>query len=265
MLLIVCTSILFFFEPTRNFLRTNPEMIYFFTFGIIAIVIILVKFIPKAFKDEYKDYISLENVPYEFENLYESLYKKNLHSFELIRKKLKNRIIIQNVALTLFFIKYLFAELEIVIISEKVDVITSCISLIALIIGFAFLVKNNKDKRKYKEIYKKEIISNFIKLVNSKLEYKILDTELIRTKEDYQIANFDNKPFNRFYSDDHIEGFIDEEIFMKMCDLHIQRHTGKGKNSNTEEIFQGIFAHTKCNKDIETYIKISKNKFKILN
>ena len=80
----------------------------------------------------------------------------------------------------------------------------------------------------------------------------------------YKKACFDNKHFNRFIVDDHIYGSIEDSISIEMCDTHIQNHTGSGKRSNTEEIFQGIFAYTKCNKNIGTYIKVAKNKVKIL-
>ena len=81
--------------------------------------------------------------------------------------------------------------------------------------------------------------------------------------KEYINANFDNSIFNHFYADDFLEGDLDNSISLNLADLRIQHTTGSGKNSQTITLFQGIFAYTECQKDIGTYIKISKNSAKL--
>ena len=242
----------------------HPAIVYFCIFTILILAAFLPKFISKSLKANYKNYISLEEIPAEFEKLYENLYHNNIYSLESMRKQVKWKIVFQYSLTVLSFIGFLFGQSDYVIISEEFDIIITVICLIGFVISIIFLCLGNKLKRKYIETYKKEIVSSFIKLINNQLEYKPFDLEIFRTQHDYKQAEFDKKSFNRFAQDDYIEGFLDDETFIKMSDLHIQKRTGSGESKHIEEIFHGIFAHTRCNKDIGTYIKISKNKFKIL-
>lgn len=240
----------------------NHTIIYFALFALVLFIVYSPKLISR-WKVNFKDYVLLEDIPSDFEKIYEDLYNNHIQSLESMRKKVRWRTVIQYITFVLFIIGYAFGESEHVLISPKFDSNITIIGLIAMFIYFAIVWANHKYKKKYEETYKKEIVSSFIKLINNQLEYKPVDAEAFRTQDDYKLANFENKTFNRFYPDDYIEGFINEETFVKMADLHIQNHTGSGKSSHTEEIFQGIFAYTKCNKNLGTYIKVSRNKLKI--
>lgn len=241
----------------------NSTLIYLFFFIIILAMSFLPKIIAKL-KVNYKDYVTLENIPQDFEEIYENLYNNHIKSLESMRKQVRCRTVIQYIAFVMITIALFFGESDYVIISEKFDNNIVIIGLISMAIYLIIFSKNRKYKKKYEETYKKEIVSNFIKLINNQLEYKPLAVEIKRIQDDYKIANFENKTFNRFYTDDYIEGFVNDETFFKMADLHIQNHTGSGRNSHTEEIYQGIFAYTRGKKDIGTYIKISKDKLKVL-
>ena len=83
------------------------------------------------------------------------------------------------------------------------------------------------------------------------LEYNPIDIEPLRTQEYYKSANFDNANSLALFSDDCIKGFLDNEIFINMCDLSVH-YDGSHR-------FYGIFAHSKCNKDIGTFVKVSIN------
>ena len=104
-----------------------------------------------------------------------------------------------------------------------------------------FVRDNNKYTKIYEESYKKEII-----------------------EADYKAAEFDNKVFNIFSSDDYLEGTLENDIFVKMCDLNIQNQTRTRTKTHVEDIFQGIFVYTKSKKDIGTYVEILRNKRKIV-
>jgi len=154
-------------------------------------------------------------------------------------------------------------EMDTTILTSKIGGLI-IVKILGLIIGILFTIWNRKYKKIYVQTYKKEIIDAFIKLINNQLDYNPLVAESNIIEADYMNAKFDNKEYNRFYADDYLEGFVNEENFIKMCDLNIQYYAIRGKYSRKEEIFQGIFAQTRCGKNIGTYVKISKNKVKIL-
>jgi len=234
----------------------------FITVVVIALIflpaIICWKLITKSTnKAISQNPISLETIPEEFEKIYKELYHSHIHSLEVMRKNVRWRYILAGIC---FFLGWIFTGIT----NETGTVLLGITGLMLFGIGILLVYNSVKYSKKYKETYKKDIISNFIKLINNQLEYTPLDTGSFRTLDYYKQAEFDNRKFNRFYPDDYIEGYLEEGTFVQMCDLHIQNETGSGKNRTVVELFQGIFAHTRCSKDIGTYIKISKNKSKIL-
>jgi len=264
MMLVIIVTVPLMLTLPPEFMEEHGGVVYIGVFTIFLLALYLPKLIHKTVKLDFKDYISLENIPAEFENMYENLYNNHIQALEKLRKKVRWRTAVQYISLALFIIGYVFIEAEEVVISRKIDSYIMLIGIISLFITIIFTVMNMKYKKKYVESYKKEIVSSFIKLINHQLNYNPLDVNRLKIQGDYKKAGFDNKRFNRFYPDDYTYGIIEDDINIEMCDLHVQNHTGSGKNSHTEEIFQGIFAYTKCNKNIGTYIKVSKNKIKIL-
>ena len=225
------------------------------TFSILVVIMFILIIcsaiisIVKGIKKYSKRKMSLENIPNEFEEIYQKLYEEHINTLEAIRKKVRWLTVFQSIALIGFFVGNMNGN--------------SGFSLLMILTAIALIFISSKYANKYKKIYKEEIIANFIKLISRGLEYKQISNEFVFMEDDYRSANFDNNWFNRFYPDDYIEGFLDDDVFVKMGNLHIQKHTGSGKNSRTVEIFHGIFAHMSCGKNIGTYIKISKNQLKV--
>ena len=247
----------------------NVPIIYLILISLIfAIGMVIITFIIMTLlvgtKTNYKKNIPLENVPLEFEKIYEELYNNHISLLEKMRKRVRWRIVLQNIAFVFSLIGYVFTRSDHTIISRKVDLNIIIVGFICFFIAIFFLYKNIKYKNQYIGIYKKEIVAKFIELLNNHLVYNPTDISLIEIQSNYKMAGFDNKEFNRFYVDDFIKGFLGDNIFLNMCDLHIQNHTGSGRNSHTEEIFQGLFCKTRCDKNINTVIKILKNRIKIL-
>lgn len=133
-----------------------------------------------------------------------------------------------------------------------------------LIIGFIFIIlgMNNKYKKQYELIYKKEIINKFIKLVSDKLEYKAYNINSEQIKGVYKAANFDDKMFNIFEVDDYITGLLEDNINIQISDLDVKYRVNIGTRSETAMVFNGLFVQTDCNKDLGTYIKISREEIK---
>lgn len=236
---------------------------YLIIMSILVAVMVILPIVAKKLKRNYKNHITLEDVPVEFERIYEELYNNCINDLEQKRKKVRWRTIIKNIAFIVFIMGYAISEFDYVIISNEIDSFLVYAGLIGLVIALIFTYKNIKYKRKYVSAYKENIISNYIKLVSNQLNYKIDKVESLKNRNDYIEANFDGRKFNRCDVDDYIEGNIDGNSFVKMCDIHIQNVTGSGKSRNVEEIFEGIFANIQSNRDIGAYIKITKDKLKI--
>ena len=211
---------------------------------------------------KYKYKVSLKELPEEFEMIYQDLYKNYIYDLEKIRNKIKWKKIIQYIFSPIFFV-----FIGLVQFGALGDSFGSGFIICSVAIAsFAILVISSSrldlDKREYRRLYKNKVIPEFVKLINNHLEFKSFDNELFKMRENYRTSGFDKKMFNSFESNDYVEGFSDDEIFIKMCDVNVQFYEDKDKR--IPKRFQGIFAHTKCGKYIGTEIKISKNKIKIL-
>ncbi len=221
---------------------------------IIVLLVCLPVMIYKEYQKNFKTKIASVDIPDYFEEMYQKLYKNNkIYSLEVLRKKARNIKIMPFLGFLIIIFNTMHQNLLLIFVG-----------LIFIVIGFY-----NKYEKQYKLIYKKDVISEFIKLVSKNLKYEAYNTNPQIVQETYKYANFDNKSFNMFKADDYIEGKIEDDININMRDLHIQRkeeYYSQGKRKEQIiEIFQGIFTQTDCNKDIGTYIKISKNQLKIFS
>ena len=255
---IVYISFNFNFELT-------PKVMYFALIAVFFVLIFIIPYVYKRVKNNYKNNIATEDMPYEFRKIYMDLYNTHIVNLEKMRKKVRWRTVAQFTAFALFFVGYVFGKTGSVLISPTVDALLLIIGIISFFIGILLTYLNYKYVKKYKNTYKTEIIADFVKLLNDKLAYVPYFTTTSQIQKDYKEANFENRSFNRFSADDYIKGNLDTDITIKLVDIHLQNVTGSGRNRHTEEIFQGIFGLSKCNKNINTYIKVSKNKFKLFD
>lgn len=252
----------------------NPKLFFenIQLFTILAFVIILIfTILPRFFKSKpksnykFKENISLTDTTEEFENLYNTLYNNHIVELEKLRQKAKKESIIYSLLMFVSIVGYGTSRLRFLDKWPLVSIIVSTVALLSFAILFFCILKVFRNKGKYQQTYKNEIVSNFIKLIGSDLKYLPGLNYNNEYKEKYTDAKFDNHPFNIFYSDDHIEGMLDNQIYINAADIEITNHVGSGKNSYIEYVFNGIFAYTKCTKDIGTSVKVCKNKVKILN
>ena len=255
---IVYISFNFNFELT-------PKVMYFALIAVFFVLIFIIPYVYKRVKNNYKNNIATEDMPYEFRKIYMDLYNTHIVNLEKMRKKVRWRTVAQFTTFALFFVGYVFGRTGSVLISPTVDALLLIIGIISFFIGILLTYLNYKYVKKYKNTYKTEIIADFVKLLNDKLAYVPYFTTTSQIQKDYKEANFENRSFNRFSADDYIKGNLDTDITIKLVDIHLQNVTGSGRNRHTEEIFQGIFGLSKCNKNINTYIKVSKNKFKLFD
>ena len=129
---------------------------------------------------------------------------------------------------------------------------------------FSFLAtgKLNNIKKKHIKFYKKEVIENFFKLIYSNFNYTSDYIKQLYLTELYRDANFDNKDFQVLTIDDYIECWSDNNIYVQLFDTTVKQ---KFYALFQQQIilFHGIVAHVNCNKDIQAYLKISKNKVEL--
>ena len=136
--------------------------------GIVSLIIYLI-FYGKRTSYKYKKHISLNNISNEFENLYKNLFDKHIYSLNSLRNKL------------LLMIMIFFISIVILIISKDYK-------FVGIIFAIISSVKIVRYREGYIKLYKSEIISNFIKLLNDKLEYKTIDIADSTLKSNYQKA-----------------------------------------------------------------------------
>lgn len=188
----------------------------------------------------------------KFEKVYQELYNNNMSGLEEKRKNVITSFIFVGIAFFIAICGIVFRKFLLILGGILVAVL---------------MLTNNKKEKNYVLTYKKDIINKFIKLIDNKLEYKTEDIDLRTIRADYKSANFNNESFDIFKADDYIYGLLNNEVYTEMSDLHIMRKEEYYEDGKRKEmiinVFQGIYTKTQCNKDIGTYIKISKNQFKL--
>ena len=229
--------------------------------SIVIIIIFVVLIILSLTKKKYKINLKEQTPSEKFDIIYDSVYQNYISELEKQRKKVRLRTIIANILLIIVLIGHLMGRTGNLFISSELNFIIVIASIIAFLLYIVVLLKNYTYKKEYEKAYKNNVLEEFIRLLNDKLIYKPDDIENANNSRiAYQEAQFDDKVFNRYFADDYMEGYLDEETFVKMVDIDVKKVTGSGKNRHVEQIFDGLFAITTCNKDIETYIKITKDK-----
>lgn len=229
-------------------LAENSMYIATITFTVLVIGFFILLFIFKILdKKPVSKFAVLTEPTREFEDLYSQLYVLYVKKLE----KLKKQTICFAIVSLAFFIAFIFIP-------------NAIVKIISFMISLSFFIVYIMYTKKYKTEYKNQIVHQFVKSFNNKLDYSSTTSDSI-IKENFRRANFTIEPYNRFYSDDYIKGYLDDNTFIRMADINVERVVESGKNSYTVPVFQGIFAFTASIKNINTYIKISKNSFTLFH
>lgn len=238
-------------------------MIFAILFWGTMFTVLAIRFFKFLSNRKFKKYISLDNIPTEFENIYKTLYNNYISSLEIMRKKIINLIIFAFLFCIINCIFFMFLVIHLILHTKDLPsgiLIIISIFITAPYLFFLFKIRNYRNK--YINLYKEKIIPEFVKLVNNKLEYSASDISLYTIEHDYLRANFNKESYRLFKADDYISGFLDDETFVEMCDLTIQSHN---ENKCRHDIFRGMFVQAKYNKNIGAYMKVSLNKLKSFN
>lgn len=184
-----------------------------------------------------------------FNDIYEEIYKQNHEELETLRKsRAKRTAIILAVALVGIFI----------IMKVAMESMGSIIFLPWIIIVSIILVViiTATNKGKYTTIFKQKVIEPLIKNIDENLNYN--PTKGIASVL-YRQGEFEH--FDRYTSEDGIEGILDGKYQVRMGEVHTEEVTTDSEGrTHTYTLFYGIFGNIECAKNIKTNLKIRSDK-----
>ncbi len=200
----------------------------------------------------------------QFEDLYydlETINENDLnHNLKAIKEENKNRN-------TIFIILAIIIDILIFILSNNsfmgiqtfniFNFIMLCI-VVDICIYVSMNILFSKSKRKYKEDFKKyiikELINNFYDAVNYFPHGKM-------PRDIYNEAKY-SEYYNKYNSDDYIEGKINNKYDMKMAEVRTEyERTEQDEDGNTSTstntVFNGLFAKINIDKSINSELTIT--------
>lgn len=150
-----------------------------------------------------------------------------------------------NAGLGLF--PYLFIIIPILIVD----------TIILAIVSLAF----SKKTRLYNDVFKEKVMDKIFRNFLNDADY-IPKKEMPQSI--YREGKYDGY-YNRYYSDDYVEGNIDDKYLIKMAEVtteHEKTTTDSDGNTHTETttIFSGLFAKINIGKSIKTELRIGTNR-----
>ena len=128
---------------------------------------------------------------------------------------------------------------------------------ILAIVSLAF----SKKSRMYNDVFKEKVIEKIFKNFLNDADY-IPKKQMPQAI--YREGKYDGY-YNRYYSDDYVEGNIDDKYLIKMAEItteHEETKTDSDGDTHTETttIFSGLFAKINIGKSIETELRIGTNR-----
>ena len=232
--------------------------------ALIAITIIpIVVILSRATKGYvFTKNTKLRNAREEFEKIYDE--HLNIQNEDLRKMKaLANISATIDIALACIMVLGIaFAKMPGAAISESVDDTIKTLALVAPFLLGGMIFFGIKQRRMYKKIYKEQIISKFIKLVDGNLRYSMYGRVGDDMKNKYLVSDFEKKAFNRFSSEDYVDGKIDGKIYAEIAELDVDYAFKKKKRRFREDLFKGMFAVIRSEKDLGAWVKVTKNGFK---
>ena len=127
---------------------------------------------------------------------------------------------------------------------------------ILAIISLAF----SKKSRLYNDMFKEKVMDKIFKNFLNDADYipkKLMPQSI------YREGKYDGY-YNRYYSDDYVEGNIDDKYLVKMAEItteHEETRTDSDGHTHTETttIFSGLFAKINIGKSINNELRIKQN------
>lgn len=238
---------------------------YMLFFSLYAFIFTFIFFIIVSIIDETlgkKVYIPKGEFSLEFEKVFNALIANDTIEINSFNQKIKSNKSFRKKIILLSFVIYISLSI-IGTVKYNVPIVlhmtTFIIMLSVLILSFLFKSKEQiKLEKEFRENYKNKIIPIFVKLIDNNLKYINKDDSRNEFyKVEYANSQFYPTGFDYFYADDFIEGEIEKNQSIKICNVYVSRRNS-GRLPN--EYFYGNFAYIRMNKLIsDEPIVISKN------
>ncbi len=202
-----------------------------------------------------------------FEDLYEDIINSDFERFNEIAGKAKKE---QKICIIVFLIVAFIVD--ILWVSRvfycfpgfDISFITFLIVPILIIDIFLYLLINipfSKNRKKYNSSFKEIIIQKLLNNFYDSLHYipKKPMPRAIYNEPKYK------EYYNRYYSDDYLEGFLDNKFPLKMAEVKTveettTRDSDGNTSTNTTTKFYGLFAKIKMEKSINSELLIRANR-----
>ena len=203
---------------------------------------------------------------------FESFYSKNINEYELNdiwentkQEKRKRKLIsIPTILIVDLLLIYWFsnifgnykASLGLVMFLSTIIPILIVDAFILAIFSLAF----SKKSRLYNDMFKEKVMDKIFKNFLNDADYipkKLMPQSI------YREGKYDGY-YNRYYSDDYVEGNIDDKYLVKMAEItteHEETRTDSDGHTHTETttIFSGLFAKINIGKSINNELRIKQN------
>lgn len=187
-----------------------------------------------------------------FQEFYETNLKEKLQALESSRRKILNRyllgfLLVAGLVAWNYYLESLNPETYLLVISIALSA-TGCIW---------FIVVTYKQKTKYRQSFKSNVVSDIVKLFNPEWQY-LYDSCI--NSQDYERSGIFPHHVDRYNGDDLVVGKVGSTDF-QYSELHTQyKQVTYGAKGRRQEhwvtIFKGIFMHADFNKEFSgsTYV-----------
>ena len=138
--------------------------------------------------------------------------------------------------------------------------ISFLILAVLMIDSLIYTMMTEKLYGKYEVLYKKEVIEALLKYFFEKVDYKPnngMSRNIYNENKEYEY-------YDIYYSDDYMEGIIDNKYSIQMADVTTQekketRNSEGERETKIVTLFSGLFAKINIEKSIESKIAIKQN------
>ena len=177
----------------------------------------------------------------ELRELYENQLKPALQSIEGERLVLKKKYIYSLIGI-------LAPLVAIPIFDEYLTFIHFAIIFIIVLAATWYLMRLEKEKKGYREKFKKNVVKHIVNLINPDWSY---DSEGLISQAIFESSGLFTTKIDRYEGDDLVVGVIEKTEF-QFSEVKAE-HRSKSSDNKVEwrTIFQGLFAHAEFNKEIQ--------------
>ena len=190
-----------------------------------------------------------------FNEIYQDLLVNKSPELEILQKRKRYLVItsiLGGLGFFIFLLKgYIFNEISDFILS----IVLAVLFLISIIMCFFVSMKCSK-------LYKNSVIHRLVKAYSPNLNYEEYGGI---TEREYRMAEY-YEDYTDFYSEDCIVGDIDDEFYVRMSDVKVQREEWTEDSEGREQrtlvtVFNGLFGYINIRTETLPYFDVVPNRF----